>query len=595
MVFPRTAVALAAASMCFVASTASAASPSAPAWQVAGSVKLKQTDLKRVEKTSKKGVFVQCGLVPSKRFPKGLWVPGSIVNSGQKKGWFLPLLTEANNFRRQSVQLNKAQKKTGAAALLRQANDKKARYGKDRNTCRSLDTGVAGGTSSASGSAGALGGGGGPAARPWFDRTVRWVPFTRSRSACVTTPNPNSNLRFAVCGKEGIVMSGSARRSRPTGRSGSSNVKTFDSSGNFQEAVSQGNVTISKIAVGPTGWTYMSLGSAVNVPDGSGSVSCSFIRIREATGVPECVDSTVSGVSEIQFDDAGGVVYRGSNGANTVLRRASAGVVSNLITSSATIESYAVMADGAVVMSGRTNNNSGWVRWVDTDGVLRNIFANNNATFVKLFPDGNVYFGIWSTSNRMGINRFLAASKTLDPNLWLSGNTNGQQVTNYFGASELCDFMSPQTAFCGFYGTYVSNWQVTQAGQVIAVADCGGGCAIPRLMQYWPEVKYLNTAVTSVTKLAPAGSRFAVSGTNEVGQNILTLYDPASDSERTLIGPSQETEIYHLAYSSSTEEIFFDGLRFSNNSYVMGKVNVTTGQLTYLSTTNMSFEDFQAF
>jgi hypothetical protein len=572
---------------------ATAAAPIPAPWQVTGAVKLNKGDLKRVEKSSKKGAFVQCGLVPSKRFPKGLWVPGSLVDAGQKRAWFLPLLTEANNLRRQSLLLKKTGKGTAAATLLRRASDKKARYTKDRNTCGTLNNKTIGSAAPSAGNSGSAGSG--ASARIWFDKTVRWVPFTRTRSACVSTPNPNSDLRFSVCGREGIVKSGSARRGRFNTRTGSSNVLTFDSTGSLQEAVSQGNISVSTFAVGPTGWTYMGLGSPVSVPGSAGSVSCSFIRVREATGVPECVDENVTAVAEIQFDDTGGVVYRGSNGSSTVLRRESAGAVSNLITSSATIEHFAAMADGSVVMSGRTNSSSGWVRWVDTDGVLRNIFSNNSATFVKLFPDGNVYFGIWSTSNRMGINRFLFESKTLDSNMWLSGNTNGQQVTSYFGAAEICDFTQVQTAFCGFYGTFVSSWHVTQSGQVIAVSDCGGGCSIPRLMQYWPEVKYLSTAVTSVGHLAPAGAKFAISGTNDTGQNILTLYDPAADSERLLIGASQETEIYHLAYSSSTDEIYFDGLRFSNNSYVMGKVSATTGQLTYLTTTNISFEDFQAF
>jgi hypothetical protein len=406
-------------------------------------------------------------------------------------------------------------------------------------------------------------------------------------------------LRFSLCGKEGIAKAGSARSGRPAPRAGSSDVKTFDNSGTFTDAVSEGSINVSTIAIGPTGWTYMGLSNPVNLSNtsSSGGTLCAFVRIREATGVPSCVDETVRSVSEIQFDNSGGAYYRGSSSSGTgVLRSYADGAVTNLITSSATLGSYAVTADGTVVMSGQTSGGAGWVRWVDASATLRNIFATNSATFVRLFPDGNVYIGNWSTGNRMGVNRFLASTKELDPNPWISGNTNGQQSkegwTPYWSADEICASVSTQDTFCGHYGTFVSKWQVTQSGKVIALTT---GSPRGRLLQYWPDVKYLNTAVSSVQHLAPAGNKLAVSGTNDVGQNILTLYDPESDTEQTLIGAASETEIYNLAYSSGTGELFFDGLRFSNNTYVVGKVNVSSGAITYLGTTLTSFSDFQAF
>lgn len=580
-----------------LAGSANAAKPTLPSWQTTGAIKLKASDLKRVEKLKQKGSFVQCGLVPSKRFPKGRWVAGTIVSSGPSKGLFLALATEAGNLKRQSLSLKKSGNASQAGALLALSLNKKTASLKGGNTCSSLNAAMLA-TGGSGGSAGSSGGG--SVARLPFDRTVRWTPFTRSRSSCQSAGAPATNeLRFALCNKEGIARTGSARRGRPAPRSGSSDAKTFDSSGVLSDAVTEGNVTIGTVAVGPTGWTYMGLSNPRNLADtssGSGTL-CAFIRVREATGVPECVDSTVRNVSEIQFDNSGGAYYRGTNGAGTgVLRSYLDGVVTNLVTSSSTLSSYAVMADGTVVMSGQTSGGSGWVRWVDSSGTLHNIFATNEATFVRLFPDGNIYIGIWSTSNRMGVNRFLAASKELDPNPWISGNTNGQQTssgwTPYWAADEICRSVSPQDTFCGNYGTRISNWQITQSGKVIAVTD-----PFPRgrLMEYWPDVKYLNSAVTSVQKLAPAGNKFAVSGTNEIGQNVLTLYDPESDTERTLISPANETEIYNLAYSSSTGELFFDGLRFSNNTYVIGKVNVSTGAISYLGSALTSFNDFQAF
>jgi hypothetical protein len=567
-----------------------------PAWQIKGAVKLKASDTKKVEKVTRKGVFVQCGLLPTKRFPKGRWVSGTIIAAGPSKGWFLALAKEADNLKAKSISLKKAGETTQAEALISLSNNKKALSAKGNNTCSSLNAAMLAANASGNASGSASGSGSGSAARLPFDRTVRWVPFTRTRSSCESAGAPGTNeLRLSLCSKEGVVRVGSSRRGRPRPRSGSSDIKTFDSNGALADAVTEGSISVAVIAVGPTGWTYMGLNSPVNLTDtssGSGTL-CAFIRVNEATGVPACVDPSVRNVSEIQFDATVGVYYKGSNVSGTgVLRSYVDGVVTNLVTSSSTISHFAVTSDGTVVMSGQTSGGSGWVRWVDSSGTLHNIFSTNEATFVRLFPDGNIYIGIWSTSNRMGVNRFLAATKTLDNNLWISGNVNNQQVTPYWAADEICRSVSPQDTFCGNYGTYVSKWQVTQSGKVIALTS-----AFPRgrLMEYWPEVKYLNTAVSSVQQLAPAGSKFVVSGTNDVGQNILTLYDPETDSEQMLIGPANETEIYNLTYASSNGEIFFDGLRFSNNTYVVGKVNVVTRVLTYLGTTTTAFSSFQAF
>ena len=137
----------------------------------------------------------------------------------------------------------------------------------------------------------------------------------------------------------------------------------------------------------------------------------------------------------------------------------------------------------------------------------------------------------------------------------------------------------------------MTSFVVTQSGTVFALA----GIANRRLIKMWPDVAPATTAVTRVTSMREAGNMFVITGTNSSGTYITTAYDPATDSERTLISPSSEVEIYNMAYSSSTGEIFFDGLRFSNNAYVIGKVNVSTGAITYLGTTLTSFSDFQAF
>ncbi len=429
-----------------------------------------------------------------------------------------------------------------------------------------------------------------------FDATIRWVPLTRSRTACQATSAPATNeLRFALCDKEGIVRTGSSRRGSISPRSGSSDVQTFNSSGSLQEAVTEGAVTIGALMVGPTGWTYMGLNAAVNLADtssGSGSM-CAFIRIREATGVPDCVDATIQSVAEIQFDNNGGVYYRGSTGSINVLRRELGRVVTDLITSSAMIGSYAVTPDGWAVITGSTLGGSGWTRLISPTGELTNLYATQQANWVKLFPDGNVYFGMWGSGfdHMFGVTRLINSTKTLDAVMWINSSWATSNGPAYFSRESICAG-SESTYFCSTSGSRAIDFQITQSGRVLALS---GGSAGYVLAEYWPNPRRILTSVSSITTMRAAGDELILSGTNGAGQNVTYAYNPQTGVERALIPAASQTEIYHLAYSSSTGEVFFDGLRFSNNSYVVGKVNVSTGELTYLGTTGVSFSDFQAF
>ncbi len=181
-----------------------------------------------------------------------------------------------------------------------------------------------------------------------------------------------------------------------------------------------------------------------------------------------------------------------------------------------------------------------------------------------------------------GVFRFLADTHALDANQWIGNAFAFPRVPSYFPVDDLCTPRVDQ--FCGWSGSYVTKQVVTQSGKVIALSGAGWSQGtVP--MQYWPEVKYINTAVRHATTMEAAGSMVALAGMNSVGQNILTLYDPDADTDTTVIGGGSEIEIYHLGYSPSQNALFFDGLRFSDNQYVVGQVAVPSGSVSILGTT----------
>jgi hypothetical protein len=86
-----------------------------------------------------------------------------------------------------------------------------------------------------------------------------------------------------------------------------------------------------------------------------------------------------------------------------------------------------------------------------------------------------------------------------------------------------------------------------------------------------------------------------MSGTNSNGQYITTLYNTLTNTEQNLVPASNEIEVYRLNYVASSNKVMFDGLRFSDNKYVLGQVDLNTGLVTASQTGSSKLVDFQTF
>jgi hypothetical protein len=63
------------------------------------------------------------------------------------------------------------------------------------------------------------------------------------------------------------------------------------------------------------------------------------------------------------------------------------------------------------------------------------------------------------------------------------------------------------------------------------------------------------------------------------------------------LGHENDIEIYHVnfVYEGGASKILFDGLRFSDNKYVLGQVDLSTKQVSVTSTIAAKWSDFQTF
>jgi hypothetical protein len=411
-------------------------------------------------------------------------------------------------------------------------------------------------------------------------------------------PPAQAPVRFDLSGAVGVAsgtgLTGAvATRSGHTLRSAiSSNLAVVDRAGHLRDAVTTGNVTVGQFLIAPSNKLYV-LFNGQTFLNGGGTTSekpCLLAVIDRATGIPTCVDDSLGSISwntgqgngnaAIQFDDTGAVYYMGyTTDGRMVLRRSSNGIRRDLVTDYASASDFVVLGDGTVVLSGSTYaTGAAWLRRISPQGSLQTL-RTAQSSFLREFPDGNVYFG--ASSN---VLRYLPSTDALDPAAWI-----GYPTGSYYPAPDaaaphndvttLCGYSSGQdnSAFCNSNGASVMKTFTTGDGKVFVINGWGPN---GQLMQYYPSVVRPTTEVTRVAVAQGGTSSLVLSGLNRQDKNVTTLFDTSDGSERELIGPDPEFEVYHVNYLSDSTTVMFDGLRFSDNSYILGTVDLTTGTVT---------------
>jgi hypothetical protein len=269
-----------------------------------------------------------------------------------------------------------------------------------------------------------------------------------------------------------------------------------------------------------------------------------------------------------------------------VLQKYLDGVTTPLTTPDASVSQFLVLPDGGVILSGLTpSTGMTWVRYRSPSGKLVPL-EPYTANFLALFPDGNVYMSSM-TGQAPGVSRFLTATGALDSELWI-----GPAAQSYNDIDTWCQGLMTSQGFCGNDGGYVDSTVTTTGGDVFAI----DGNMPPRAVaQYYPTVQPLTTEVQSPSVIQAAGDKLVIAGLDAQQNNVLTLYDPASTTETELLGASDQIEIYHLTYDAAQDEVLFDGLRFADDTYVVGQVDLTTDTVTVTTTTSSKLADLQSF
>jgi hypothetical protein len=365
---------------------------------------------------------------------------------------------------------------------------------------------------------------------------------------------------------------------------------------------------VSKFYVAPSGKIYVLFNMKFEMV--SGSDWCLFYSFDVDSGLPNCVDPSLSGMvwnggwmsqrytnPGVQFDDAGNVYYMGygsSMGPGTpVLRKLAVGstVPVDLGNSNLRIDDFAVLPDGSVIVVGGTSSTSAaWTRVISPTNSLRNLgapFTSSAAKFVTRFADGNYYLGSWSQSNRgsdSGVIRYVPSTGQLEAKYWIRTNTwkdNGQTVNESVNGSEfngICTGANGNTnysdPFCQWGGSLISKVATVGGRNFVLSQSMDMSSSKTSLLQYYPTLQRVPVSIANVTLIESTGTKLIVTGTDSNGLNIMSVYDPATGAETVVMDGTNEVEIYSMTYVPAVGKVMFSGLQFSNNSYVVGEIAI---------------------
>jgi hypothetical protein len=529
-----------------------------------GAVKLPKAKL------SKKNGFY-CGNVK-----KSSWIPGKLVSGG----YFYSHQAEKANL---TKQLKKAPKRNKS---------------KIRQQIASLDSLIA------SRAGQCLGNSLTPTPTPNITRTA--------------TPTPRANpLKFDFSGAVGLTLKNStgslavrtlASPELTTLDAPSSNLQKVDGTGKLSTAVSSGSANISKFLIAPNDKLYVLFNARTNLQDTTLSGNCLLAEVDVNSGSPNCIDAQVSSIRwldannnpSIQFDSSGAIYYLAYDSDYKLsLRKFSGGVSTDLINDNISVEDFLVAPDGGVIIyGGTTSSGQRWIRKIRNSGGLRTIKnivpCNTWFNFMRVFPDNKVYFGIDDCSPS-GVYRMDQSGESLEAQPWMG-------YSKHWSAGNEIDLPTPVAFDC--YPPYtdpVLGLQLPQgcgamASQSFRTPDgkmffMSQG----KIFKYYPSVEKSSTTVSKVIVALGVPGYLILAGLNSLEQNVLTLFNTSDNSEIQLLGPDNEIEIYNLNYLASSNKIMFDGLRFSDNKYVIGQYDLTTMTSSASQTGSGKLVDFKTF
>ena len=347
---------------------------------------------------------------------------------------------------------------------------------------------------------------------------------------------------------------------------GGSNMRVVLPSGSMRDAISTGTASIRQFYIAPNNKLYVEFNSVTDF----GYTSCYLAQVYKSDGTATCIEPTYpisgrSGDNWVQFDEQGNIYYSVTKGFATGLRRYSNGITTDYLNQYQSYSNWLVLRNGDVLIAGYTSANGlSWTRRVTTTGAVSTVSAAATR-WMMFFPDGNVYF-----EETNCIRKFNVATSEVDPLAW--------------GGS--CQIKSRSTEFV--QSVFLNKFWITANGRVLAMYSDSA------VYYLFPTVTKAKQPLSRVTYGIPALTSMILVGVNASGKNQMVLFDASLNSATMLADGTNEIEFYHVRWVIGQNRVYFDGLRFADNKYVVGYLDLGSKALVTSDLLGRLI-DFQSF
>ena len=389
------------------------------------------------------------------------------------------------------------------------------------------------------------------------------------------------------------------------------NLYKITASGSVKSVVTNKDVTFNYVVVGPTGKMYSSTygqdcllaetdvttNQSVCIENGGGSLT--IWQSNETANFPR-----------IQFDNSGGVYYLGltprQDGRDgpslQTIRRYKDGVITDMFDlPKQNIRFWHVAPNGSVIFSGQVlDYNSAGEQYevnsetkiVTSDGRM-SVVSAAQAVFFSDFGTDLVYYGLCGP-NFNDPSSFECGHRIYDPvteqvrdTYFLSGSMNTPRASAIYDADEICAAYPAEVvgSFCGgSYGSIAGPFSSTTDGayfaKIEAVMQPFPPTHLSQVFQYYPEVKPVVSSVLKARIIEAKGDDLFLSGVDRSGNFITIKLNTNSGSESTMLSVADGIDVVELDAVGSENKLYFRGTRVTDNSNVIGFVDLSTNAVT---------------
>lgn len=429
----------------------------------------------------------------------------------------------------------------------------------------------------------------------------------QQRSICRTIPIPPGGgkgpVRFNLRGAVGIAQQ-TASGIYSSQQNTTLSIVTED--GELLPAQIGRNVTINYFTILPNNKVYVFFQGRVNLKTGKqetfvGASGCSLAEVDIVTGKPTCIEDEFAASAinmfprqgfafnpAIQIDSEGAIYYIASKDTERTfyskIRKRLNGRTRTLWSQKGYLNHFKVTKNGTIFFSG-----GGQFKRLSNQGQMRTVMSNmtNEIHFMHQFPDKKIYFGYWGSGGSMnGVYSLEASTHILDEKAWIA-NSNGPVHYDCLHSNSRLFFEYQ----CGRPPYLLFT---TSEDEVFGVISRGSDNSQGQLIKYYPTVETPTTIITKIGAATGFQKDLVLAGLDEQQKNRFFLYDTTTGTETDLM-PNDDIEIYRLYYVESQNRIMFDGLRFSDNKYVIGWYDINSGQLSATPTGGTKLISFKTF